>query len=211
MTADQGHVFDLWPTKFYQRTLDASEDPTRELLKLVRDLDKSNRNVTLEYRDNNILNMDHPGPNWLRSEVNQSVIDYLRTIGIDYPVNWQIHAWANINRKGDYHDTHNHPHSYLSGTYYLKVPAPSKAERNRSDVRPSHITFYDPRPGINMNSINKDPYVDPEHTILPQSGQLLMWPSFLNHFVHPNLSDETRITISFNIVLKWSDDYLPIQ
>lgn len=211
MTTDQGHVFDLWPTKLYQRTLVDFDAPTRELLKLVRDLDRSNRNVTLDYRDNNLLNMDLAGPNWLRGEVNQSVIDYLSTIGIDYPVNWQIHAWANINRKGDYHDAHNHPHSYLSGTYYLKVPTPSKIGRNRSDVRPGHITFYDPRPGINMNSINNDPYVDPEHTILPQPGQLLMWPAFLNHFVHPNLSDETRISISFNIVLKWSDDYLPTQ
>lgn len=97
---------------------------------------------------------------------------------------------------------------YLSGTYYLKVPEAPKNLSNRSDVRPSYITFYDFRPGINMNSINKDPYVDPEHTILPKTGELLLWPAFLNHFVHPNLSDETRISISFNIILKWSDDYL---
>jgi hypothetical protein len=33
----------------------------------------------------------------------------------------------------------------------------------------------------------------------------------LMHFVHPNLSDDIRISISFNIILKWSDDYLPQQ
>jgi hypothetical protein len=31
------------------------------------------------------------------------------------------------------------------------------------------------------------------------------------HFVHPNLSDEPRVSISFNIVLKRSNDYLPRQ
>jgi len=211
VTGGRGQITDLWPTKFFQRALVDFEEPNRQLLKLVRDLDKANRNVTTDYRDNNILNMDHPGANWLRGEVNQSVIEYLQLIGIDYSVNWQIHAWANINRKGDYHDAHNHPHAYLSGTYYLKMPAPVKAGRQRSDVRPGHITFYDPRPGINMISINKDPYVDPEHTILPKPGELLLWPAFLNHFVHPNLSDETRISISFNIILKWSDSYLPNQ
>lgn len=211
MTQNQGHVKDLWPTKLYNRKIDGFSEPNRALLKLVRDLDKANKNVTVAYRDNNILNMDHPGTNWLRQEVNQSVIEYLQTIGIDYAVNWQIHAWANINRKGDYHDAHNHPHSYLSGTYYLKVPSPATQGRNRSDVRPGHITFYDPRPGINMISIKNDPYVDPEHTILPEPGQLMMWPAFLNHFVHPNLSNETRISISFNIILKWSDEYLPTQ
>ena len=39
----------------------------------------------------------------------------------------------------------------------------------------------------------------------------MMWPASLMHFVHPNLADETRISLSFNIVLKWSDDYLPQQ
>ena len=51
-----------------------------------------------------------------------------------------------INSKGDYHDAHNHPRSYLSGTYYLKVPSTQKNITNRSDVRPNYITFYYPRP-----------------------------------------------------------------
>ena len=122
----QSNVIDLWPIKFYQRPLFVIEEPKRALLKITRNLDKTNHNVTTEYSDHNILNIETLSTNWLRSEVNYSVIDYLQTIGIDYPVNWQIHAWSNINRKGDYHDAHNHPHSYLSGTYYLKVPSTKK-------------------------------------------------------------------------------------
>ena len=139
------------------------------------------------------------------------VIDYLKSVGINYAVDWQIHAWTSINRRGDYHDTHNHPHSYLSGSYYLKVPIKAPLRKNRKDLRPNHITFYDPRPGVNMLSIKNDAYIDPEFTLFPEPGLLLLWPGFLNHFVHPNLSDETRISISFNIVLKWHDHYLPDQ
>ena len=40
---------------------------------------------------------------------------------------------------------------------------------------------------------------------------ILMWPSFLHHLVHPNLARQKRISISFNLVLKWSEDYLPAQ
>ena len=36
------------------------------------------------------------------------------------------------------------------------------------------------------------------------------WPT-INHFVQRNLSKETRIPLSFNIVLKRSDHYLPDQ
>ena len=172
-------------------------------------MEKTDRNVTTNYTENNILNIDHPGTNWLRDSLNKAVISYMAALAIDYTVDWQIHSWPNINRLGDYHDPHNHPHSYLSGTYYLKVPN-TKEIGSRKDSRPNHITLYDPRPGINMNSISKDPYIDPEFTIFPEPGLLMLWPAFLNHFVHPNFSKKTRISISFNIILKWSNQYLPL-
>ena len=84
--------------------------------------------------------------------------------------------------------------------------------RTRKDVRPGAISFYDPRgPAVNMGAIRDDPYVNPEHTVQPKAGEILLWPAFLTHFVHPNLSETPRISISFNVVLKWRDDYLPRQ
>ena len=62
-----------------------------------------------------------------------------------------------------------------------------------------------------MAAIKKDPNIDPEYTILPEPGLLLLWPAFINHFAHPNLSKETRISVSFNIVLEWSENFLPDQ
>jgi hypothetical protein len=98
---------------------------------------------------------------------------------------------------------------YLSGIDYLKVPAVSKKFRNLSGVWPSYITSCDLHSIINMNLINIDPYMDPEITVLLKNDDLLMWFAFLNHFVHPKLRQETRVSISFIIILKWSDDYLP--
>ena len=37
--------------------------------------------------------------------------------------------------------------------------------------------------------------------IEPEEGKLLLFPSYLNHAVEENLSDEDRIVISFNINL----------
>ena len=207
----QDGILDLWPTKLVRRHLPGFEEPTQAMVKLIRDMERVNKNLTTDYLAPDFFNQDHPAVNWLRDHVNATVVDYLRAIGIDYDVKWLIQGWPNVNRLGDYHDAHNHPGSYLSGTFYLKVPTVKEPMRNRDDVRPSHITFYDPRPGINMNSISKDPYVDPEFTVLPEPGLLMIWPAFLNHFIHPNLSKETRVTVSFNIVLKWQDHYLPQQ
>ena len=41
------------------------------------------------------------------------------------------------------------------------------------------------------------------------AGDILIWPAFLHHMVHVNLSDTPRISVSFNIVLRWRDSYLP--
>ena len=207
----QEGVFDLWPTKFMRRWADGSESWNKELVKLVRELERANKNLTTDYLAPDLFNMDHPAVNWLRDQVNATVNEYLSHLGIDYAVNWQITGWPSVNRFGDYHDAHNHPWSYLSGTYYVKMPTTSETLQSRNDVRPGCITFYDPRGGVNMNAIKNDPYVDPEYTVLPEPGLMLLWPAFIKHFVHPNLSKETRISISFNIVLKWSDEYLPDQ
>ena len=211
MTGSTANILDLWPTKLVKKMLPDSNDPNRELLKLARNWDKTKKDLTTDYKHNNPFEIDEPATNWLRENVNQVMIEYLQAIKIDFPVDWQIHGWINVNRSGDYHDPHNHPHCYLSGTYYVKVPLPVKSNLNRRDVRPNHITFYDPRTGFNMQSISGDPYVDPEHTVLPESGLLMLWPAGLMHFVHPNLSNETRVSISFNIILKWEDHYLPSQ
>ena len=45
-----------------------------------------------------------------------------------------------------------------------------------------------------------------EYTVRPTPGTLLLWNSFLNHSVHPNLSETARVSISFNIALAWSDE-----
>ena len=204
-------ILDLWPTKFLRRRIEDCESWNKELIKLVRELERANKNLSTDYLAPDLFNMDHAAVNWLRENVNATVIEYLRTLGIDYAVNWTITGWPSVNRFGDYHDAHNHPWSYLSGTYYVKMPATRETLKSRSDVRPGCITFYDPRGGVNMNAIRNDPYVDPEYTVLPEPGLMMMWPAFVNHFVHPNLSKETRISISFNIVLKWSEEYLPDQ
>ena len=56
------------------------EEPNKDSLEIIQDLDKFNHNVSLEYRDQNILNIDTHSVNWLRYEVNYSVIDYFIAI-----------------------------------------------------------------------------------------------------------------------------------
>lgn len=201
----------LWPTKILKRTLPDTQAANQALAGFIEDLDRQHRDLTTDYRSDDLFNHDHSGILWLRECVNVTVRDYFRHLGMDYDIRWSLQAWANVNRFGDYHDYHNHPHAYLSGTYYVRVPAQFEDLETRNDVRPGRLTLYDPRACANMTAIKGDPYIEPEYTVEPTSGMILLWPAFVNHFVHPNLSKQSRLSISFNVMLKWSDDYLPSQ
>jgi uncharacterized protein (TIGR02466 family) len=210
-TPDEKGFRHLWPTVFLERRLPGHEAANQVLRQVIERLERDNPELTTDYLGGNFLTHDNPAVAWLRECINKTAIDYLQHCGLDYALNWSLQGWANINRFGDYHDLHNHPHAYLSGTYYVAVPAAPPGLPGRKDRRPGAISFYDPRPQANMTAIKGDPQIEAEHTVLPTPGSLLLWPAFLHHFVHPNLAKEHRISVSFNLVLKPSEDYLPDQ
>lgn len=200
-----------WPTLFLEREIPRCETANGHLERLILEREREDGSLTTNYSSYDLLEFTHPVIDWLRQCMNKSVADYLRKLGVEYDIQWRLHAWANVNRTGDYHNLHNHPHSYLSGTYYVKVPGQVPARHGRSDLDPGAISFFDPRPQANMRAIRGDGEVNPEYRVQPRAGLILLWPSFIHHLVHPNLSDELRISISFNVMPKWSDELLPPQ
>ena len=208
---DNDGVISLWPTRLMQRVLPDADKANPVLAGLIEKLDAEATDLTTHYRDTDLLQKEHPAVKWLAQCINKTVVDYLKAQGQTYQSSWKLQGWPNINRFGDYHDLHNHPHSYLSGTYYIQVPTDFESLPGRSDRRPGAITFYDPRPQANMTAIRNDPQIEAEYTVMPEPGMILLWPSFLHHFVHPNLAHTARISVSFNVVLNWSESYLPNQ
>ena len=172
---------DLWPTQFMDMSLPGHETANPVIADIVLSNNASQENMTENYVAQNILNMDHPAMYWLKQCLDRAIYDYANYSGINYELKWSIQGWGNVNMKGDYHNLHNHPHSWLSGTYYINVPDQSDAEIYRSDLNPASISFFDPRPQANMNSIKGDKQVDAEYRVLPKSGDLLLWPAFIHH------------------------------
>ena len=105
----------------------------------------------------------------------------------------EIHQiWANINKKNDYNQIHQHGGYYhLSGTYYVKTP------KNCGS-----IFFRDPRPSAISNIFFVRNYEKSElKKYNVEEGLLMLWPSYLDHFVEPSKTNKERISISFDIVL----------
>ena len=101
--------------------------------------------------------------------------------------------WAIINKGGASNSRHHHGNSALSAAYYVKAP------KNSGD-----IVFYDPRPApVYSHPSSKKPNSlnAMVNSISPFEGGLILFPSYLDHSVNENISNEERIVISFNIII----------
>ena len=119
----------------------------------------------------------------------KSIVRFLR-IGCDaFEVTG---CWANVLVKGAAHKIHSHPNNFLSGVYYV-----------RTHPGANTINFHDPRtqagiirpPVVELSAENTDQVV-----VKVTNGTLLMFPAYLQHSVDANMSEEERISISFNIM-----------
>jgi uncharacterized protein (TIGR02466 family) len=196
----------LWPTLIASAMLDGQEQHTPGLVTLIERMDAEAEQMTSRYQAIDILALDDEHIRWLRSGIDDVIHTYLRAVGVDYGVQWKARGWANVNRRGDYHSPHNHGWSYLSGTYYVRVPPQPDAAAQGGQGEPAAISFYDPRGAVNMLAVDGEALSQREYRVAPTSGSMLLWNSFLNHSVHPNLAETPRLSISFNIALGWTDE-----
>jgi len=190
----------VWPTMLVRRRLPGFEEPTAGLAAYILEQEARESDYTARYQEQNFFSSEHPAVLWLKEQIDQTATGFLRQVGIQRALRWTLFSWYNTNRYGDHHAPHTHPRSYLSGTYYVRVPAePESVDDPRA--RPACISFYDPRTGANMITAGSGRDASAVHVVRPTPGTLLMWPSPVQHAVHPNLSEEPRVTISFNLIM----------
>lgn len=205
----QPNILRLWPTIVVRRTLDECEAPNAALVRLIEDMERETDQLTASrWRDGKMFDADHDAIRWLNAGIDETIQGYFDEVGMNYGIGWTIAAWPNINRLGDYHAPHNHAWSYLSGTYYVRVPGADGEGSPDGAAGSGGISFYDPRTSVNMLAANGEALARSEFAVAPHAGTLLIWDASITHSVHPNLAEESRISISFNIALAWSDSYL---
>lgn len=100
-------------------------------------------------------------------------------------------SWMNVLEKHGSVGVHRHYHSVVSGAYYPYV------ENNSSP-----IVFVSPIEGFRMVDLEKStthgtPYNPNVHYMEAKSGHLILFPSWIQHYVPTNKSD-FRMTLSFN-------------
>ena len=99
--------------------------------------------------------------------------------------------WINILPEGGTHASHIHPHSVISGTTYVAMPEGTSA-----------LKLEDPRlPMMMMAPVTRKDAPEALQRFVyvkPQVGDVLLWESWLRHEVPMNMSEDDRISVSFN-------------
>ena len=97
-------------------------------------------------------------------------------------------SWLNKNGKGESHHEHVHPNSMISGVWYPQI------HEKLPPIQFKNSTQRDISLGIkNYNLYNSATFLLPL-----KRGELVLFPSNLNHSVPSNQSTEERISLSFN-------------
>ena len=103
--------------------------------------------------------------------------------------------WVNVLKPGGGHTSHIHPHSVISGAYYVATPPGTSA-----------LKLEDPRLPMMMAAPGRHAEA-PEDLqtfvyVAPAPGTVLLWESWLRHEVPANGAKSDRISVSFNYAWK---------
>jgi uncharacterized protein (TIGR02466 family) len=185
----------LFVTRLYEADI-ADEALLSELAHSIRSLsreDRAGRRWSKEHRyagytsyaSLNDLPTRDPAFAALVRSLNRHAANFARELGWGRKPKLDS-LWVNLLKSGGHHSGHIHPHSVLSGTFYVEAPKNSGA-----------IRFEDPRLPLMMAA---PPRADTFVTVEPRQGLLLMWESWLRHEVLPGAGRGERLSISFNFV-----------
>ena len=105
-----------------------------------------------------------------------------------------VNMWANVNNHKDFNWAHLHPNSDWSFCYYVKTTENS-GDFVACDPRVRRLMKVQDELLSNYNNNSQHSI----YAISPLNGKLVIFPSYLEHYVEPNLTQETRISIAGNI------------
>tara|TARA_A100001011_G_scaffold400732_1_gene518072 strand:+ start:6075 stop:6677 length:603 start_codon:yes stop_codon:yes gene_type:complete len=189
----------FFPTPIWASKLDNYKDANEEIYQYIKKLQKEDNQGVIRsnikgWHSKDFNLKDKEAQNFIKlisPKIEQVLID------MDWDSKKQLtritSMWAIINKGGAANARHHHGNSAISAAYYVRAP------NNCGD-----IVFYDPRPAPvyshpwanKPNSLNAM-----VNSITPDEGVLVLFPSYLDHSVNTNESDDERIVISFNISL----------
>lgn len=141
-----------------------------------------------------ILNL--PEMTAIKDKIDQAVQYFVKDIiEVNDDVDFNLeNSWINRHSKGEYNTLHWHSNAMLSGVYYID------SAEGAGDIvfQKSHLwtnLFHDT---VRVGYKNPNMHNTTEFFISPNAGDIVLFPSHLEHQVTPNVTDTPRYSLAFN-------------
>jgi len=192
ITIKEPEISGVFPTPVYVSNLDRPF--TKEEIQIFTTAEKkvvpNAGNITSA--NNYILN--EKGMENLKDILTAHVTEYIKRIHAPkyLMVPYITQSWANYTKKNQYHHTHEHPNSFISGVLYInanekhdKITLHKKGYQQIKPV-PSEFNWY-----------NSESWF---YTV--KTGMIILFPSGTTHNVETKEGDNKRISLAFNTFFK---------
>jgi tetratricopeptide (TPR) repeat protein len=98
-------------------------------------------------------------------------------------------GWSVRLRSAGYHANHVHPRGWISSAFYVDLPD----DMTGADGQEGWLAFGEP-------GMITTPSLHTQHVVRPEPGKLVLFPSYFWHGTVPFHSEQTRLTVAFDVV-----------
>jgi uncharacterized protein (TIGR02466 family) len=206
-------IVNLFPTKIYRTTMPGydCEDFKRRLEPFFHQFNEktatyaelSGTGMEVSTSTHGILYL-HKEPSLadVFAYINQQVEAYWAEMGlVERP---GIHySWANKYSRGGHAKMHNHSPYFVSGCFYV--------DKDSDDQ--GNIYFQDPNEALMSTLPQNDDFKLSQNCVDVSTftGDLILFPSWFKHGVHPNKTDRPRISMAFDVGYRGVDTFLKLR
>ena len=95
--------------------------------------------------------------------------------------------WVNYQSKYQYQEYHDHRERLISGIYYIDVPEGTPGIMMKTPLKANFDDLF----------FNEDAVQEVNHLKI-ETGDILLFPSWLDHGGKANMTDSHRVNVSFN-------------
>jgi len=191
-------LIQCFPTSFYYQQDILSEQDREQLKSYILNIKKnvkSGGNEWLVDTFNSLGTLDilvDKNFNILNKLITEQVNKFNNILGSDYVYKKPNEGWFNVYDQNDHQEFHTHPGQTYSAVYYLQV---EEDIEKRSSIIFKH-PYDDMKPlkgNVRLNKLNFQ-----RMNFKPENNSLLIFRSYLQHFVEKHKGKNPRITLAYN-------------
>lgn len=182
----------MFPVPLYTNTISVTEDEKHFMKNLpYQRMTADNGHYTTSHKILDMIDLQR-----LKDEVNENINCFIKQVyDIDESVEWHItNSWCNKHGDNDWGHSHYHKNSLFSGVFYFDVP-----ENSGDLVMQTHSNMLPLPPTIEFKYKQYNLFNSKTWSVTPINNSIVLFPSFLNHYVKPNKSGDTRYSVAFNV------------